>query len=958
MSIGDSSNNDFSKLNERSDINFAIKAAGLGTWEVNTASDLIQWDNRCRELFGVTEVNPLPYQEALKYIHHEDVEKVNKAIYRATKLGSDGNFDVSCRVTGVDDGILRWVRFIGRSYFDETGKVSRFAGVIQDVTSEIEYRQKVEQNEQRFRGLIQQAPFAMAVYSSRDLIIDIANPAMINVWGKTPSVVGTKLADALPELQGQPFIGLLEQVYDTGVAYQTNEQQVDLVVGGQLQSFWFNFIYDPLTNSENKVYAILNMAVDVTERVMVRQRIEESRRQLLSSFEQSPVAIATISAKDLVFTMANTFYAELVGRTQEHLIGKSLLDALPELRGQGFDDLLKRVIDTGTPYVAPEAQLEIIRNGKLETIYVDLHYQPQKDSNGKISGILVVATHITQQVTSRRMVEASEEKLRSVISNAPAAMVLFLGRDLIIDLHNQAFVDIVGKGPDIQGKPLREVMPELVGQQSLQILDDVFVSGKTLQRFGSQVDVLRNGAMTHDYYNTTYTPLFNESGEVYAILELAINVTSEILAKKRIEEAEKRLRGAIELAQLATWSLDIKSKKFTYSHRFMEWLGFSEDTKSLDEAYSPLPEDFRASVEAAIEDSIHPEASGFYENEHPIINRLTGQSRIIHAQAQVFYDAEGKPAILSGTAHDVTEQRKMQLALEHQVQIRTEELEASNEELAATNEELAATNEEFAATNEDLAEANNMLIRSNKNLEQFAYVASHDLQEPLRKIKQFGDLLKIQYNAPSSQALMYLERMQSAAGRMSVLIEDLLTFARISTQQEETEPVVLDDIILSVLSDLDLRIQETGAVIDAVPLPVIAGDRVQMGQLFQNLLSNALKFRNPDVQPHIQITSRTVDYKALHESVKPARWSAFYHLIEVADNGIGFDQKYADRIFQVFQRLHGRSEYAGTGIGLAICEKVVTNHGGAILATGISGKGATFGIYLPAGNDKLNKNNF
>jgi light-regulated signal transduction histidine kinase (bacteriophytochrome) len=343
-------------------------------------------------------------------------------------------------------------------------------------------------------------------------------------------------------------------------------------------------------------------------------------------------------------------------------------------------------------------------------------------------------------------------------------------------------------------------------------------------------------------------------------------------------------------------------------------------------------------------------SGGIYKNEHPIINRVTGRRRIIQAYAQVFYDDEGNPDVLNGTARDITEQRKIEITLEQLVQQRTEELETSNEELSATNEELSAMNEEFAATNDDLAEANHLLSMSNQNLEQFAYIASHDLQEPLRKIQQFGDLLKKKYESPSDQALTYLERMQSAASRMSVLITDLLTFARVSNNKLNFEQVSLNDLISMTLSDLELRIQETSAKIKIESLPVIHGDNVQLGQLFQNLLSNALKFRKAEIDPEIHIYSEIVRAADVPSHVKPTRWTKSYHRVSVADNGIGFDQQYAARIFQAFQRLHGKSEFEGTGIGLAICEKVAANHGGAITASGEPGEGAVFDIYLPTGS--------
>ncbi|ADB37926.1 sensor histidine kinase [Spirosoma linguale] len=264
-----------------------------------------------------------------------------------------------------------------------------------------------------------------------------------------------------------------------------------------------------------------------------------------------------------------------------------------------------------------------------------------------------------------------------------------------------------------------------------------------------------------------------------------------------------------------------------------------------------------------------------------------------------------------------------------------------------TQKLLKIKNEELAQTNTALEISNQALNRSNSNLQQFAYVASHDLQEPLRKVQQFGDLLKNRYAGQLGDGVNYLERMQSAASRMSTLIRDLLSFSRISTQQDTIAPVSLSAVFKNVLTDLDLRIQETNAMITLSPLPDIQGDQSQLEQLFQNLVSNALKFRRPGERPVIHVSSKLLPTEDLPAFVKPTRQTAAYHRIDVSDNGIGFDEKYIDRIFQVFQRLHGKNEYVGTGIGLAICEKVVANHGGAISASSQPGQGATFSVYLP-----------
>jgi light-regulated signal transduction histidine kinase (bacteriophytochrome) len=242
-----------------------------------------------------------------------------------------------------------------------------------------------------------------------------------------------------------------------------------------------------------------------------------------------------------------------------------------------------------------------------------------------------------------------------------------------------------------------------------------------------------------------------------------------------------------------------------------------------------------------------------------------------------------------------------------------------------------------AERTEALRQLNSELERSNQELQDFAYVASHDLQEPLRKIQAFGNLLEEEYGPNLNEGKTYIDRMRNAASRMQVLINDLLMFSRVTTKALPFSPVDLNVIAQEVVIDLESLVQKTRGTVEVAPLPTIEADPLQMRQLLQNLLGNALKFHKPDVPPLVRVSAEVcVDPHTNEEQC----------LLTVEDNGIGFDEKYLDRIFTVFQRLHGRGEYEGTGIGLAVVRKIVERHSGTITAKSAVGEGATFLVTL------------
>jgi two-component system CheB/CheR fusion protein len=252
--------------------------------------------------------------------------------------------------------------------------------------------------------------------------------------------------------------------------------------------------------------------------------------------------------------------------------------------------------------------------------------------------------------------------------------------------------------------------------------------------------------------------------------------------------------------------------------------------------------------------------------------------------------------------------------------------------------------DERKQTEARLHEAAATLLRNNRELEEFASVASHDLQEPLRKVQAFVGCLRDEQAATlNAEGRDYLDRIQNAAARMATLVSDLLEISRLSSKGRTFVPVNLNVVVTEVLSDLETRLAQTGGRVEVMELPTIAGDPVQMRQLFQNLIGNALKFHKKERAPTVRVSAESIDSAEMNGPPLVGRACQ----ISVADDGIGFDEKYLTKVFTIFQRLHGRGEYEGTGIGLAICRKIAERHGGIVTARSQLGQGATFVVTLP-----------
>lgn len=393
-----------------------------------------------------------------------------------------------------------------------------------------------------------------------------------------------------------------------------------------------------------------------------------------------------------------------------------------------------------------------------------------------------------------------------------------------------------------------------------------------------------------------------------SISRLNLEIKERNKAEIALRQSEHSYRILIETIPDLIGTTDISGHVTSLNPAFEKIIGWPK-TEWIGKAFKPLvhPEDYQR-VRSIFQKVIGGESQPMFE----VRVLAKGNKPLILETMAMAQKEEGKITGLITISRDITRRKEAETALQKLY----EELEFRVKERTA---ELAKTTHE--------------LKRSNSELEQFAYVASHDLQEPIYVIQGFVDTIQEQYASVLNEDMSFLlQRIQIAAQRMRSLVEGLLEFSRVGTRAKPFEEVDLNQIIQEILMELELRIKENHAKIEVAKLPKIQADRIQMRQLLQNLIGNALKFRRKDTSPEIKIDSNSNE-----------------QLVEiyVRDNGIGFEKEYAEKIFVPFQRLHTRSEYQGSGIGLAICEKIVARHGGKIFAESVENQGSTFTIQLP-----------
>lgn len=780
-------------------------------------------------------------------------------------------------------------------------KVSSLMVVAYDITEQVEARRKIDDSEKRYHNLIQSSPSSIGILRGEEHLITIANDAIIHFWGKGKDVFGKKFFEVMPELAEQGYKEVFATVYASGVPFSAVEAPITIVRDGARQLRYYNFLLFPQKDVNGTIDGIGIIASEVTLQALTNKQIKKSEEHFR----------ALINATSNVIYRMSADWSEmhaLQGRGFLSDTGKPICDWVQKYihlkDRQRVQDAISVAIQTKTVF---ELEHQVVKaDGSLGWTFS--RAVPILDSNGEIREWFGAASDITERIRITDSLRKSEQHLE-LLSNTVPAMIFYLNAEQRYLSYNQTFMQWFGvSSKEAIGKTVREFIGEQAYKKVLPHLSTAYAGEQERYEMPAP-EKLGKGA----WLSIVYTPHKNEKGEVLGVIVHATDITQSKQTETALREGESRFRNLADDSPMFVFIIEPDAHA-TISYWNKTWLDYTGQTfdEALGRAWNGIihPDDVPKVFE------IYGPA---FEKKQPYyipavrIKRHDGEYRWYMFKASPRYLPNGEFNGYVGVGFDVDEQKTIKEKLEALVNERTKKLQ-----------------------------------RSNEDLQQFAHVASHDLKEPVRKIRTFGNRLTQEFGTDlPEKAKFYVAKMESAATRLSAMIDGVLIYSSLDGAAGEYEMIDLNETIRNIKEDLELLIAQKNAIIQYRDLPPIEGSSILIYQVFYNLVNNSLKFSKNGIPPVLQINSEAV-YKTDLIKYSLEGIEDDYVKIIVKDNGIGFGANAVDKIFKTFSRLHSKDLYEGTGLGLALCKKIVERHGGAISAKGEENNGATFEIILPA----------
>jgi PAS domain S-box-containing protein len=929
-------------------LRFALEGGNLGYFDSYPQTGELNWSAKVKEFFGLSldaEVNIEVYKNL---VHPDDFKSVSKIMIEALQDKKVDLYENEFRTAHENQ---KWFKVTGKIKRDENGLPVRTTGVIQDITEKKIADKLLLESEYRFRDMIYTSPSLIAILRGENFIIDTANDAIIETWGKGKDVIGKPILKVLPEIAEQGFEEILNNVYETGIPFRAYEMPVQLTKEGVSATQYFTFVYQAQRDINGKIESVAILATDVTQQAELNKKVQDNERLLRETKEQLELTFANVPAS--IFLYGENKQILFVNEKAANMLGYDTVKEL--LFYKDFDTLMQKagrdffvMNEKNEPFTKENLPTSnALKSGKLGEMVFSMQKKsggpktwylnksaPILDAEGKVLMVLTTSTDITIQKLAEETIRDSESRFRLLSDNAPM-WVWITDLEINVLYANLEILSYIGLShySEFTGK----VWQQVVHPEDISIVMESFQKSVSEQAsFDFEVRVKNVQKDLYEWFYLKGIPRY-ENEEFIGFIGTGMNVQQQKTFAQTLEsEVQERTaqlkiandmlylrndmlsvsesfnRNLTELSPNVVYIYDLEENKSIFLNQTgLKLIGKTwEKVEEMGDKYQSLiihPDDMNSVLET-IEKVKKSKNEEVFEHEYRVKN-ADGNWTPILARDTAFKRNKKKDVIqLLGIAIDITEIHKAKTVLEQK---------------------------------------NLELEKMNKELESFAYVSSHDLQEPLRKIQAFSSrLIEKENDNLSETGKDYLRRMRMAGERMQQLIQDLLAYSRTKNSDRKFEKTDLETIISEVIDDLtdDLTLKNGSIIIGEVcDLNIIP---FQFRQLIYNLISNSLKFARKDVPPVINVNCKIDKGKFLsNDKLLP---EIEYCHISIVDNGIGFDANYKDKIFEIFQRLHGREEYMGTGIGLAIVKKIVENHNGFITATGEPNQGATFDIYIPA----------
>lgn len=643
---------------------------------------------------------------------------------------------------------------------------------------------------------------------------------------------------------------------------------------------------------------VVGVLHDITKRKMAEEALRESEKRYRLLAENILDVIYLVDL-DLRLTYVSASVTKLLGYSVEEALSSKLETILtPESFKVAMDAFVAALAEEEIrPDTTPrELELELIKKDGSK-IWTATIVNFVRDQQGRPEAIIGVLRDISDRKAAEQKLRESEQMYRTLVEESLQGILILRGFPPRIVHCNSAFANIAGF--------TIEEMLSMSGEQVINLVhpDDraVMIKRYTDRLQGLPVEPryefrgLRKDGSTRWLESSSCVVQYEGQP---AILATFVDITGRKMAEEALRESEKRYRLLAENISDVIWVTDLNMRPVYISPSVERLLGYTVEesmSRRAEDALTPASLKRAAESLAQALSLKEPRAEDAFKAKSLDLEfkRKDGSTVWVSTKVSIMRDAEGRPYAILGVLHDITERKRSEEMLERQAK---------------------------------------ELARSNSELQTFAYVASHDLQEPLRIVSSYVQLLARRYKGKlGADADDFINYAVDGVTRMQALINDLLAYSRVGTQGKPLQPTDSQEVVNRVITILQKKIEETGAVVTVDPLPVVLADANQLMQVFQNLIGNALKFHG-EQPPRIHISAER----------RGDEW-----VFSVRDNGIGIDPQYHERIFNMFQRLHSREEYEGTGIGLAICKKIVERHGKRIWVESQLGEGSTFYFTMP-----------